>query len=73
MKICKLLIPDFQQFKNIELDFTYPKDHPLTILVSTNLSYTKIDLIILKELEALKNYVTQIQHSSINSKPQKTT
>ncbi len=28
MKICKLIVPDYQQFKNFELDLTYPEDHP---------------------------------------------
>src|SRR4051812_16867019 len=28
MKISKLIIPDFQQFKNFELDLTYPEGHP---------------------------------------------
>lgn len=28
MKICKLYIKDYQQFKDFELDLTYPKGHP---------------------------------------------
>ncbi len=28
MKITKLTIKDYQQFENLELDFTYPADHP---------------------------------------------
>ena len=28
MKITKLTIQDYQQFENLELDFTYPADHP---------------------------------------------
>lgn len=27
MKVCKIYIREFQQFENIELDFTYPKGH----------------------------------------------
>ena len=28
MKISKIKIKDFYQFKNLELDLTYPKGHP---------------------------------------------
>src|ERR1700728_3377818 len=27
MKLCKVIIKDFQQFKHLELDFTYPEGH----------------------------------------------
>jgi predicted ATP-dependent endonuclease of OLD family len=27
MKICKLIVPEYQQFKNFELDLTYPEGH----------------------------------------------
>ena len=27
MKICKLIIPDYQQFQDFELDLTYPEEH----------------------------------------------
>ena len=28
MKICKIYIKDFRQFRDFELDLTYPKGHP---------------------------------------------
>jgi len=29
MKICKIIIKGFQQFRDFELDLSYPKGHPL--------------------------------------------
>lgn len=28
MKLCKIIVPEYRQFKDFELDLTYPKDHP---------------------------------------------